>query len=201
MIRTLRLGTLALLVAGVALAAATGAARADKDDDKKKEEEARKLAKIKAAAADLDKVIDGKMMPAAVAKAHDIEPIMYTMKPSGKGGVGQGDGFEVKIRAIAASKKAWPEAKLKAEADELTRLTKYTKAIGEVSDYLPIPKQRAKNATDKDWKRYNEEMRKASDDLADAVKKMDPEAVKTAGTKLNSSCVSCHTKFRDFMEP
>jgi hypothetical protein len=198
MIRTLRIGTLALLVACLVLATADRAARgADKDDDKKKEEDAKKLAKIKAAGAAVDLLTQGKMKAADIQKAHDLEFVMYVFKPSSKGGLGKGDGFEVRIKDLA-SKKAPPLAKaaLAAEADDLIRLATVTKAIAEVNDFY-TPTKKEKDKDPKDWRIYTGEMKQSSMDLIDAVKGMDPDAVKKAATKLNNACSQCHAKFRD----
>jgi hypothetical protein len=197
MIRTLRIGTLALLVACLVLATADRAARgADKDDDKKKEEEAKKLAKIKAAGEAVDLLTKGKMNAADIVKTHDLEFVMYSFKPNNKGGLGAGDGFEVRLRKLAAAKKDMTKDALAAEAAELTRLAEVSKAIAELIEKYPLPKAE-KDKNPKDWVKFNKEMKQGSIEFLEAVKTMNPEAVRKSAGALNGACVNCHRVFRD----
>jgi hypothetical protein len=192
MIRTLRFGTLALLVAGVVLATATRSARGD-DDEKVKAE---KLAKAKKAGEAVESYLKGKSKAADIAKAHDLVFVMHAFTPTAKGGLGAGDGYWVRLKNLA-SKKA-PSAKtLEADAPDLIRLAEVTRGVAEIVEAYPVPpKDKDKNPT-KNWVKYNKEMKQASLDFIEAVKGMKPDEVKMAGAALNNTCVRCH---REFME-
>ena len=51
-------------------------------------------------------------------------------------------------------------------------------------------------AKPEDWTASANDMQQAAIDLKAAVKANKPDAVKTAFTKLNDSCVKCHSLFR-----
>lgn len=186
MIRNLRIGLLALFAASlVVLTAGQGIHAADKEDLKKAMDAIDQLIKS-----------DGKGAEAA-AKASGIDIMMHLFKPKSKGGIGvgpKGDGIEIKI--INLAKKALPAAQLTKEAEDLITMAKQTKAIGDVNAfYGPTMKRAGKDPAE--WKKYNEEMKQFSLELIAAVKGGKPDDVKKAANSINSSCVNCHTVFRD----
>jgi hypothetical protein len=192
MIRTLRVGTLALLAAFVVATTAPMIVRADKDDDKK---EAEKKEKIKKAGEAVDLLVQGKVKAADVVKMHELEFVMYAFKPHEKGGLGMGDGFEMRIRNLA-SKKALSTDALAKESADLTRLAQVSKAIAELVEAYPLPKKE-KDKDPKDWVKFNKEMKQSSADLIEAIKSGKGDEVKKVGSSLNGACVNCHRVFRD----
>ncbi len=104
------------------------------------------------------------------------------------------DGIELKLRDLA--KKALAKAPAANEKDALIELSHRTAAVGSISLASP-PKKSLPGKDPKDWKKWSEDMVKASGEFEKAVKGGDPKAIKDAATKLNSSCVDCHGTFRD----
>jgi cytochrome c556 len=49
----------------------------------------------------------------------------------------------------------------------------------------------------KEWKEHTNEMKKASQELIEAVKSGSVKKVKDAAFKLDGSCSGCHSDFRD----
>lgn len=186
MIRKMRLGLLAFFMASlVVLTADLRATAADKEDLKKAMDILAELVKS-----------DGKGAEAA-SKKTSIDVVMHLFKPANKGGIGvgeKGEGIEPKI--IALSKKALPADQLKKEADILITLARQTKAIADINEFHG-PAKKVANKDPKDWKKYNDEMRKFSVDLVKAIESGKADDVKKVSTSLNSSCVNCHTIFRD----
>jgi cytochrome c556 len=63
--------------------------------------------------------------------------------------------------------------------------------------YAPARPKGGKGA--KEWKQYNDDWRKGTRELLDALKKADPSPmdVKKAANNINNACNSCHSDFRD----
>jgi cytochrome c556 len=192
MIRTLRVGTLALLVACMVSATAPLAVYADKDDDKK---EAEKKEKIKKAGEAVQLFLKGAITPQEVVKTNDMEFVMYAFKPHEKGGLGKGNGFELRIRDFA-SKKAPSNEALEKETPELVRLALVSKAIAELVEAYPVP-PKAPGKDPKEWVQLNKTMKQSSADLIEAIKSGKGDEVKRVDTLLNNACFTCHKKFRD----
>ncbi len=193
MIRTLRFGLLALLLAGLVLPLATLRVRAD---DKEETNKAMKAAKEAVEAL----IKSGGKGAEALAKKNDIVPVMYLFKPRNErypnaiGYGAKGEAVEIKIMNLA--KKTLPAAQLQKESADLITMAKQTKAIGELNKYY-APKTKKAGKDPKDWHKYNDEMQKYADDLIEAVKSGKPDAVKKVSNALNSACVNCHGIFRD----
>jgi hypothetical protein len=194
----------ALLTLGlIGLVFSSGLRAADKDKDKKEKE------KLLAAARDIitatygkDPVQQAKDAP-ELAKKYDIGNVMHAaFKPRDKGGLGVGpaanpvlpDSIELKIMALA--KKAPTKQALAKDANDLVKAIEVTRTIAEINGYW-VPKKREPGKDPKDWTKFNEEMKKGSEELIKAIKSGDPAAVNKAATNLNSSCVNCHGVFRD----
>ena len=178
-------------------------ARARDDDEKEK------IAAAKKAAADVEKLADAVGKPdelkkeadAVAKKYEDLGPIMWQFKPAEKGGmqIGKQGTFQndsIELGLLQLGKKS-PSAKdITAKAADLTKLAQVSRGIAEVTP--SYAKKYAKTPKDeKDWNGLSEDMKKASDDLAAAIKGDDDKAFKTAVNHLNTSCNDCHTKFRD----
>ncbi|HEX5270966.1 MAG TPA: cytochrome c [Gemmataceae bacterium] len=158
-----------------------------------------------------DKPADVEKAGADFAKANKIdnESIKDVMdflgkrdpkKPNEAWGIGKTpgdikpDGIELKLREMA--KKALSKAQLAKEQDALAEIGARTRAIGSISLASP-PKKALPGKDPKDWKKWSEDMIKASAEFDKAVKGGKPNDIKDAATKLNSSCVDCHGTFRD----
>jgi hypothetical protein len=194
----------ALLALGLAgLAVSSSLRAADKDSDKKEKE------KLIAAAREIitqtygKSPDDQKKEAPELAKKYDIGHVMHAaFKPRDKGGLGIGakpdailpDSIELKIMALA--KKAPTKAALTKEADDLVKAIEITRTIAEINTYW-VPKKKEPGKDPKDWTKFNEDMKKGSEELIKALKSGDPAAVNKAATNLNSSCVNCHGVFRD----
>lgn len=174
------LGCLGLAVCVVA----AGKARtADDDEDD--------IKAAKAAQADIIQVMEGKLKPDEVKKKYpELKPLMWSFKPSAKGGIGAGprggaDSIEQKIIILSKGRRDDPAV--------LEKIAQVSKAMADIADQYP-PK---KAADVPKWKKYNDEMRQGAEELAKAAKAKDNAAIKKAAGALNDSCKGCHGDFRD----
>jgi soluble cytochrome b562 len=123
-------------------------------------------------------------------------------KPRDKGGIGVGpqgagiipDSIELKIMALA--KKAPTKMAVAKEGQAIEKMAQITRAMAEATGQW-APKEKKPGKDPKDWAKYTEDMKKGAQELEKAAKSGDPDAIKNAASKVNSSCVECHSKFRD----
>jgi len=104
------------------------------------------------------------------------------------------DGIELKLRDMFKTKPMTAK-QLAKEKDALIEMANRTAAIGSIS-LASAPPKPLPGKDPKEWKKWSEEMIKTSKDFADAVKGGNPAAVKDAVSKLNGTCVECHSSFR-----
>ncbi|NBO93668.1 MAG: hypothetical protein EBV06_15365 [Planctomycetia bacterium] len=180
------------LIAGLSLVG-FNAVRADEESKKAQKD-------ILEIAADIEAGKDIAAKVAAVKKKYeDLNSLMHAYKPSEKGGIGfgpkaKGDGIEIKLNSLA--KRALTKTAIDKEKADLVKTGYINIAIAKITDaYAPTKPKGGK--TPKDWKKFTEDMEKASKSLIDAAKAGDSAALKTAATNLNSSCNNCHSDFRD----
>lgn len=145
-------------------------------------------------AADLDAGKDVTAKLKALHKKHDdLTDIMKAYKPRKKGGLGHGpekpaDSLESAIFNLA--KKPLTKDALAKQKDELLRLASLNRAVLELATTHEPPKwPQAKKAK---WREFSEDMRKATRDFADAVRKADPVRLKKAAEGMNAACINCH---------
>ncbi|MGL4551193.1 MAG: hypothetical protein ACRC33_08395, partial [Gemmataceae bacterium] len=148
------------LIAGLSLVA-FNAARAD-DDTKAAQKDILDLA------ADLEAGKDVAEKVAAIKKKYeDLNTLMHSYKPSEKGGIGygpkaKGDGIEIKLTSLA--KRALSKTALDKEKKDLVKVGHINAALAKITDaYAPTKPKGGK--TPKDWKKYAEDMEKASKSL------------------------------------
>jgi hypothetical protein len=190
------IGLITVLALGVFLLAGNKATSADDD------------AKVRKAAQkdllDLAKAIEsGKVNPKAAAAIHkkyeDLNDLMVGFKPRDKGGIGvgpkgPGDGIELKLNTLG--KRALSKMQLGKERAELTKMAYIMLAYAEVAPhYAPTRPKGGKGA--KEWKQYNDDWRKGTRELLDALKMDSPDKLKKAANNINNACNSCHSDFRD----
>jgi hypothetical protein len=144
-------------------------------------------------------------LAADLAKGTSVEDAMHLFglrKAAKSKGYGVGDaagkitpdGIEAKI--LNFSKKAPVKAAVSKDGEALVTMAFRTAAIAEFA----IKKAPEKDMGEKkvaDWKKWAGEMKTSALDLAAALKDQDPAKIKTAASKLSSSCSSCHGVFRD----
>jgi hypothetical protein len=133
---------------------------------------------------------------AALGKRYeDLSALKVIYKARQRGGIGFGPrptyGIEQKI--IDVTKKVLSPADLKKESAELVRLAHINIVLAEATR-AHTPAKDFSRMTPKLWIQYVGDMKKASQDLIKAVKASDAKGVKTAATRLNTSCNECHTK-------
>ena len=151
---------------------------------------------------DILKLVEGSGNAEEIAKKADLGDLMQAFKPRSKGGLGVGptadaikpDGIEQKFIDLGKSKKGLSKTDLAKQADALAKAADATKAISDVT-MLYADKEGKKNPTK--WKQYVGEMKQSADDLSKAARKHDSDGIKKAVTKLNDSCINCHSDFRD----
>lgn len=144
---------------------------------------------------DLAKKFQGKKPPLV------MEDLMHLFALRSKKGLGVGpkagavmpDGLEKKVEALAD--KGLSAKQLEEEAAGIEQMGYAMAALGEVSKAVPPEKDMGKKKI-KDWVKWSEDLREASLALAEAAKKKDANAIKTAADKANTSCNKCHDVFR-----
>lgn len=190
--RVLGIGALAL-ASGIWFLAASGSSAADDKD----------VRAIVLKIADLiEKKDDAGASKEAKALKDKLDEAMALFALRTKKGLGVGpkagaitpDGIEAKLINIA--KKPMAKAQLEKEADALMKAAYASAALAEAA-LVNTPEKDMGMKKKKDWTEWSKEMRQASIDLAAAAKARNPDAVKTAAAKLNSSCNNCHGVFRD----
>ena len=189
MARVLAFGS-ALLV-GIALTADNSAWAFQKEHEKVHKEIVA-LAKELAAGGDIsDKVAAFKK------KGVELEAIMHSYKPGNKGGIGFGKdakgGLEAKVIDM---EKRISAGQLKSMKEDLLKLAYINAAIAEIATHYPPDKPKGGKGA-KEWKQYSADQKKASMDLAAAIKAGSVEKVKAAAKLINGACSDCHRDFRD----
>lgn len=140
-----------------------------------------------------------------MAKGTSVEDAMHLfgLRKAGKSkgfGVGDApgkitpDGIEAKI--LNFSKKAPAKAAVTKDSEPLVAMAYRTAAIAEFA-LKKAPEKDMGEKKVKDWQKWATEMKSSALDLASALKAQDPAMIKTAASKLSSSCSSCHGVFRD----
>jgi hypothetical protein len=141
---------------------------------------------------------------ALAKKIEEVADVMDLLKPRGDGGLGVGtkagaitpDGIEKKLIDMTG-KHPVAQAQAASQADALARMGVEVAAVAEVAQHkCPVPKKEGPKDP-KDWQTWCQDMRQGGLDLADAAKSKDAAKIKTAASKLNSSCTNCHAVFRD----
>jgi hypothetical protein len=188
----------ALLALGIGLLSTAGPAYADEEDDKLIQAAQKDVLDLAKAAE------NGKLNPAQVQairkKYEDLNHIMTGYKPRAKKGIGvglpsPGDGIEFKLNNLG--RRALSKMQLQKEKADLIKVGYINVAIAElIMQDKPKPKG-GKGA--KDWQQHSVELKKASLEFIDAVKKGNPAAVKAAANNINNSCTTCHSDFRDIV--
>jgi hypothetical protein len=146
-----------------------------------------------------------KKLAADAAKNGSVEDAMHLFglrKASSSKGFGVGeapgkvtpDGIEAKIMGF--SKKAPTKAAVTKDADALMMMAYRAAAVAEIA-LKKAPEKDMGEKKVKDWNTWATSMRDGSLELAEALKAKDPAKVKTAASKVYSSCSSCHGVFRD----
>ena len=148
-------------------------------------------------------VATGRKEAEALAKTIELDSLMDLFKLRTKDGLGVGtkpgaitpDGIEAKVMALA--KKPLPQKELDAQAEGLTQAGHMVAAVALVAQHkCPVTKKMG-DKDPKKWQEWTEEMHKNALELSTAAKAKQPAELKTAATKLNSSCNNCHSVFRD----
>jgi hypothetical protein len=188
-IHTVKKSVFGLLALSLGLLAGRSTFSAPDEDDKK------------ATAAAREAVIglaQGKGDARSISEKHALEHVMNGFKLRTKGGIGVGsqgdgikpDGIESKIQALTKGKMSPDD--LRAQGPALIKMIQITRAIGDISAFYPDPAKKDPEA----WKKFNEDMIKATKDVQDAIKGNDPTKLKKSVSMLNTSCNECHEKFR-----
>lgn len=188
MTNPLRVRGLALVLAlGVTLTAASREA----DDPAAMHAQLKQIADDLAAGKDISKAA------ADFAKKYDNETAMSAFKPTdakppgiGAGKVFDEDGIEATWDTIG--KKGLSAEKMKAKAKELKQAVEITAVFYEITKHH-APEDAKKK---KQWNDFNDAFQKATKDVAEAIKKEDPDKLKAASNKLIGKCNDCHGIFR-----
>jgi hypothetical protein len=150
-------------------------------------------------AADLEAGKDvTKKVTAFVKKHDDFADVMQAFKPTKNGGIGTkaatppADGIEFKIYDLA--RKPLAKELLEKQKKDLLKIAALTQAMSKLTPhYEPTSLSAMKRA---EWRKQQEAMGKAAADLAAAVRKGDPVAVRKAATGINGACIKCHDACR-----
>lgn len=177
---------------GLLAAVVTTAARADEAED------------VRKAVVGLVKQLEGKKDIAKAAeqaaKDHEFYMVMAAFKPAKRGGIGvgeKGDSIEIKISRLERSGvRAAELASSKDLQKQLLKVGRVSQAIAEMTQHAASEYARS-GEKQKLWQRYSQDMKKAAAALTAAAKAKDAAKVKKAALDLNTSCLECHSDFRD----
>jgi hypothetical protein len=187
----------AIVVSGLSSGFLATASHSSAADDKGLRDEILKLAEA------IEKGDDGSAQAGAIAKKNELEDVMGLFRLRTKKGLGIGptpnaikpDGIEAKIMNLG--RKPLHSGELNAEAKELVRAAYITAAIAAIAkEKCPVDKKQGEKDP-QSWKGWATDLQKASVELAKAAEAKKANDIKTAATKMNSSCNSCHGVFRD----
>lgn len=136
----------------------------------------------------------------AKGKDFDMAEVMAIFKLRTKGGIGVGPkAGDIKpdgIEALAMNLEKAQKKLVDTYPGELSRMSYLAAAVAlSITDKCPVAKKMG-NKNPADWKQWSEDMQKSAIELAAAAKDKKVNEVKTAAKKLNNSCVSCHSPFR-----
>jgi hypothetical protein len=146
-----------------------------------------------------------KKMAAALAKGigeDELGDLMHMFKPRIKGGLGVGevkgpnpakDGIEVMIRDYARD----VPGNVGKQAANLETTGYWIAALAQVT-HAKAPKRDIGKKTIKAWNEYSSDMHKAGIAFAKAAAGKGAQEIKTAASKVYSSCNNCHSVFKDF---
>jgi cytochrome c556 len=131
-------------------------------------------------------------------KAEELGDIMHLFKLRNKGGLGIGatplaksDGIETRLRDIARD----APSNMSKDGPLLEQMGYDTAAISLVTKAM-APKDMGKKKSS-DFKKWSDDMYETSVTLAKAAKAGGAQDVKGAAAKVNASCNSCHSIFRE----
>jgi hypothetical protein len=191
-------GVTSALVAWSLILVANGTAA---DEDKEARDAILKLADVMAKG---DQDAATKQAQAIAKKIDEVSTVMDLMKPRGDGGLGVGtpgqfkhDGIEKELLELGKQKAPMTPAQMKEQGDALGRLGDHVAAIATVAKFKCPVQSKMGQKDPKDWKMWCDEMRQAALEFANAAKAKDAGKLKTVTLKLNSTCSSCHSVFRD----
>jgi hypothetical protein len=145
---------------------------------------------------------DDKPTPVTKKNLDDLDDLMTPFKLRSRGGHGIepkpsnpiADGIEAKVMAL--DKKRLTPTDLAKQADHLV-LMAYKIAVIANQTPLYAPEKKVGDKDPKEWMELTKQMHESALQLAEAAKKKNPDAVYKASKKLNESCTTCHSKFRE----
>lgn len=186
---------LSLLLLSICLVLASGSAAAVEPEIKAA------LEKIAAAIEKGDDASARQQAKALAKKIDTLDEVMHGFKLRSKKGLGVGpkagavtpDGIELKLNAL--SRDSLTPKQMEKEAKAIEQMAYLAAAINEVG-LASTPKKDVGKKKKSDWINWSEGAIKTSKELAAAAKAMNIAGVKTAATKVNGFCNSCHTNFK-----
>lgn len=144
-----------------------------------------------------------KKLGEELGKKYELDAFMVLFQQRKNDGFGVGDkpnvikpdGIENKL--LDMSKKEMSAKDLDAQNAALLRMCYQTAALAEMTLHrCPVDKKQG-TRDPVEWKKWTEDMRKCSLELADAVAAKNPKDTRTAAGKLCRSCQKCHDSFRN----
>jgi hypothetical protein len=149
--------------------------------------EAKKLAEVLAKFKELKGDPQASSSPVDLRKKiDDLKDAMDIFGLPNKGG----EGIEKEFLILGQQRKPFSAAQL---SDKLVMLA-YKSAL--IADVARVHSEQA-DKKKKDWLRLTDDMRKASQELAESAKGKKAKEAKTALNNLSASCNHCHEAFRD----
>ena len=133
------------------------------------------------------------------AKANtDLDDLMHLMKPAAKGGIevlGNKTGIEQTLIKVARDVPS--AADMTKNAAVYAEMGHYATAIALVTEASAKSQKFGGKKTEKEWNELSKAMHEGGIKLGEAGKAKSGADVKTAASKINGSCNSCHTTFRN----
>jgi hypothetical protein len=155
---------------------------------------------VKAARKDVvaltEKLVCGKAITraevAAFRKKHELFDVLMIYKPPAKDGLGTGKpGEGIEARIINLGRTQLTPLALKKDKGLLVRIGHINVAMAEITrEYPPVRTNGVLTA--REWKQRADELKKASLELIDAARKVDPARVKKAARDMHDACNGCH---------
>lgn len=139
--------------------------------------------------------VDAKKMEAIKKQFPDLDEVMNIYRPQPKPGGGKGESIEVRLDKLGSRAPLSP-AQLQKDKEELMKLARLNIAMAELAKHYP-PDKPKKGKFKKEWDEFASEMKKASVEMHEAVKKGDSAGLKRAASNASGACTKCHEVFRD----
>jgi hypothetical protein len=129
-------------------------------------------------------------------KNPDVDFLMHAFKPTKKKGIGfEGGDTGIEQKLVQVGRDAPTASSVDKSAAAYEQMGYDVAAVALITELLPPEKDSGKK-TRKAWVEWSQGMAESGMKMAEAGKAKSPADIKTAATKINQNCNSCHSTFR-----